>query len=124
MNRLFYNVQALGREIKILPVNFTGAGSSSPTVVGDGGIVSSVTRTAAGKYTIQLTDGFVDLVSACFMLSMATTAGFDIAIDSSSSYSAGTIKVVVFNASGTATDVASGDKFLGCLIVKNSNVNG
>jgi hypothetical protein len=67
-DKIFYGVQALQPELKILPGSFTLAGTSDPAVKAGAGF--SVARSGTGKWTVTLTDAYPAILSVqvCFEL--------------------------------------------------------
>lgn len=65
VNGLFEGVQTKGGRKVFLNVTIKGNGSSSPTTITGAG-VTSVARTAAGRYTITLDEAYIRLDSCTF----------------------------------------------------------
>ena len=67
-DKIFYGVQALQPELKILPGSFTLAGTSDPSVKAGAGF--TVVRSGTGKWTVTLTDAYPAILSVqtCFEL--------------------------------------------------------
>lgn len=102
----------------------TFGSTGAPTLANNNnGFVTSVTRTAAGTYTILLADKYNTLVGVdhVFIVSAAAPASPEMRVKTDSIASAGSI-AVVFSIGGVATDPASGEIVLMTINLKNSSV--
>ena len=122
-DRVFYPVQALNPQMKIIAGSFLPNGSSavaSATTTGQG---YTVARTSTGLFTITLTDKYNSLLSGQVSLALNAVAQTVVqfgAIDVSSA------KTITINAvtSGSAADIASNanNRIHFLLILSNTNV--
>ena len=104
-------------------INFAAAGA--PTIATGSSLISSVVRNSAGDYTITFKDVYKSLLGIKHTFNSGNAAptapGMYIKNDSIAVLAAPTIRVV-FNAAGTATDPASGEKVLLNFYLNNSTV--
>lgn len=123
----FNDVQSRSKQVKLILARLRILGNTTPAngtfsiVDGDG--IESFARSAAGEYTITLTDKYVKLLSARLQVLAATA--IDLVPQLKSENVAGA-KTVVFNmlAGATPTDTANGvtqDVFVE-LALKNTEV--
>jgi len=125
LNQFRYSLETAVVDL-YMQVSFGASGA--PTLVTTSpatnqGIVS-ITRNAAGKYTILLQDSYVRLMKATHNFigaSAPASPGMFVVSDSSSNLASPTIQIQ-FNAAGVSTDPASGDVVQLQLTLKNSSV--
>jgi len=117
MSNLNYRSQFMysnaGQFVKLLVKVSIGA-TGAPTVVSGTGMgIASVTRSAAGKYVIALSNTFNSLFGVqCISKSGASAPAAPvvaIAADAVSTASAPAVTIQCYNLSGAATDPASGE---------------
>lgn len=122
-DRVFYPVQALNPQMKIIAGSFLPNGTSAVASASTTGQGYTVARTSAGLFTVTLTDKFNSLISGQVSLGLNAVAQTVVqfgAIDVSSA------KTVLINAvtSGSAADIASNanNRIHFLLILSNTNV--
>jgi hypothetical protein len=134
-NRTCYEVQALGKEVKIISavVRITGAASAAnnivvvePSNVGKTTIngIASVARTAAGTITITLADRWVGLEGVSVAYAPHNGGARDVNLGAIDVVTNRTVVVRTINASLVATDTPNTeiDRIYLTLFLKNSSV--
>lgn len=129
MNRNYARVWGLQKEAVLLEGSFTiGSTGAVGTVLGLG--IKDVVRSAQGAYTIKLDDNYNRFLGldTKFSSTMVHSGIFDTQIDSNyeqidvRAASAPVVKFKCFNASGSATDPASGTKCYFKIMLRRSSV--
>lgn len=121
MNNYLYPIAARAREVKIIPFQFTINGTSSPTVFGSLGVVTSVTRTGAGLFTVQLDFGFPKIMGALVTIEGASFTNVG-GLLSTTNAPNGVIELQINDFAGAADDPTNGDIVKVVLIIQNSQV--
>lgn len=117
-DRIFFDVQALQPNAKIVAGNFTLASGSDPTSVTGKGY--SVARTASGKYTVTLDDKYPGILSATATVASSTVSDSVAQIGDIDVSSAKTVVIHVQRA-GSASENA-GEVVHFCLVLRNTSI--
>lgn len=116
-------MQALDKEIKTLFAKIAIGATGAPTLNTSASKgVASVARTAAGDYTITLSDKWDSLVWAAAQLVVSADEDLTIHVDSETVASTKTVKLTCLAAT-TPTDPSNGSTLLVQLMLKNTSVN-
>lgn len=104
-NRIFSQVQALDKGLKLIAGSFAPAGAGAPTAqLGTG---FSVTRTAAGTFQVALTDSWPKLNSARVTLQLNAADKLAAQVGAVDLVAKTAVIRVVDSSTGVATDVAA-----------------
>lgn len=123
-NRIFHQIQAPNKEVKIIAGSFAPNGSSAVAATGVKGKGFTVARTSTGLFTITLLDKFYELLDFQHSLQLAA-ADDKITQGGAVSLSAKTVQVRVWDISGAAVaDVAAdaGNRINFCLAFRNTKI--
>lgn len=119
-NRNFNRVQALEKESKHLYAEVNIGASGAPTIVKALGI-SSISRSAAGTYSVTLEDKYMRLLHVDVM--QLASAAEDLTFQVKSNNVSTTKVIEIFSkAAAVATDPSNGSKLFIKIEVKNSSI--
>lgn len=120
-NRNFHDMQALRRMLKVIDAKLVVGAAGAITVENNLGVAATVTRNAAGEYTLQLEDSYNELVGCSAILEAAADVDFSFQITGKD---LSTAKTVDFNTqvAGVAADLSSGDIIYLTLTFRNTSV--
>jgi hypothetical protein len=104
-NRIFSQVQALSRGLKLIAGSFAPAGAGAPTDQNGSGF--SVTRTGAGTFQVKLTDTWPKLNSGKASLQLHTADKLAAQLGDVDLVAKTAVIRVVDSSTGVATDVAA-----------------
>ena len=105
-DKIFYGVQALNPELKIVAGSFLPNGSSAVDSAGNTGTGFSVARTGTGSFTVTLGDKYPGLLSAQCSVALAAAADTKVQFGAIDVSSAKTVVITVIT-TASAADIAS-----------------
>lgn len=118
-NRNYNKYQALEKEIKAIYLEVAIGATGAPTLTKGLG-VTSIARSAAGKYTVTLDDKYTRLMFANVIQENATEQDLTFQIDDETVATTKLFKFICKTAA-TATDPSSGSKLYIKLELKNTS---
>tara|TARA_R110000803_G_C11933295_1_gene315688 strand:- start:21 stop:383 length:363 start_codon:yes stop_codon:yes gene_type:complete len=117
-DRIFYGMQALQPNLKVIAGSFVTDGTNDPSSLTGKGF--TVTHTATGKFTVTLGDKFPGLLSAISNVESSTAGDHMSQLGDIDVSSAKTIVIHTLTA-GTAANL-TGQKVHFCLFLRNTSI--